>query len=255
VISDLSASPATQHLGGSVNLTADITDNIGLSSVYVHILKPDSSSMNVSVLSNQIGSTFYYQDTYDLLGNYEYYFWAEDSTGNTKKSGTASFLISDDEQPQITNVLVTQADPVDTEPGFGWTNFSCRVVDDELSLVKLHLIKPDTSIENISLYPGSAGVYYYNTTLEDYGNYSWYFWVNDTSNNQNSTTSAKLSVSPNWDINEDGSATVFDLTLISNHYNETGSPGWIREDVDNNGAIEVLDIVLSANEYSKTWWV
>jgi hypothetical protein len=47
---------------------------------------------------------------------------------------------------------------------------------------------------------------------------------------------------------------VFDLVLISNHYTETGTPGWIRQDVDNNGAIEVLDLVLTSNHYGETWW-
>jgi len=35
---------------------------------------------------------------------------------------------------------------------------------------------------------------------------------------------------------------VFDYVLVSNHYGETGEPGWIREDVDKNGLINILDI-------------
>jgi hypothetical protein len=60
---------------------------------------------------------------------------------------------------------------------------------------------------------------------------------------------------PNWDINNDGSCTVYDLILISTHYGATGSLGWIREDVDNNGRIEVLDLVLASNHYGASWWV
>ena len=47
---------------------------------------------------------------------------------------------------------------------------------------------------------------------------------------------------------------IFDLTLISNHYDEVGVLGWIREDVDNNGKIEVLDLVFVSNHYDETWW-
>ncbi|MHA1525946.1 MAG: hypothetical protein ACTSQD_02850 [Promethearchaeota archaeon] len=43
--------------------------------------------------------------------------------------------------------------------------------------------------------------------------------------------------------------------MISNHYNESGIFGWIREDVDNNGEIKVLDLVLASNHYGETWWV
>jgi len=38
-----------------------------------------------------------------------------------------------------------------------------------------------------------------------------------------------------------------DLTLISNRLYETGSPGWIREDIDNSGIINMLDLVLVSN--------
>ena len=41
------------------------------------------------------------------------------------------------------------------------------------------------------------------------------------------------SIPPNWDINIDGNITVLDFILISNHFNETGINGWIREDIDN----------------------
>ncbi len=63
-----------------------------------------------------------------------------------------------------------------------------------------------------------------------------------------------LSMPPNWDLNNDGDCNIFDLVLVSNHYNETGTPGWIREDVDNNGQIRVIDLVLVSEHYDETWW-
>jgi hypothetical protein len=57
----------------------------------------------------------------------------------------------------------------------------------------------------------------------------------------------------NWDINSDGHCTILDLVTISNHYHQTGTNGWIREDVDNNGEIQVLDLVFVSNHFGESW--
>ena len=62
-------------------------------------------------------------------------------------------------------------------------------------------------------------------------------------------------VAPNWDINLDHDCNILDLIQISNHFDETGDPGWIREDVDNNGVIQILDFVFVSNHYNESWWV
>ncbi len=47
-----------------------------------------------------------------------------------------------------------------------------------------------------------------------------------------------------WDVNCDGSVNVLDLTLIGQHFGETGEPGWIREDINDDGSINVGDMIL-----------
>lgn len=59
---------------------------------------------------------------------------------------------------------------------------------------------------------------------------------------------------PDYDVNTDDSCDILDLVLISNHMGETGSPGWIREDVDKNGCIQVLDMALVSNHYGECGW-
>ena len=75
-------------------------------------------------------------------------------------------------------------------------------------------------------------------------------------NNGSQTTSSiyDFSMSPNWDIDENGVCNVYDLMLVSNYYNSNGSNGWIREDTDNNGVIQVLDLVDISDHYDETWW-
>ena len=53
-----------------------------------------------------------------------------------------------------------------------------------------------------------------------------------------------------WDVNEDGSVNVLDMTLISQDFGQTGTPGWIREDVNGDGVINILDIVLIGQHWT-----
>ena len=53
-----------------------------------------------------------------------------------------------------------------------------------------------------------------------------------------------------WDVNEDGSVNVLDMTLISQDFGQTGTPGWIREDVNGDGVINILDIVIIGQHWT-----
>ena len=99
----------------------------------------------------------------------------------------------------------------------------------------------------------SGDTYYHNITLSDIGTYSYFIWANDTSNNKDISSTDSFEIPPNWDINIDHDCSVLDLILISGHFDETGTGGWIREDMDNNGEVEVLDLVLVANHFDDTW--
>ena len=158
--------------------------------------------------------------------------------------------------PVISDVSNAFSNPVDIEPGFGWENFSCTVTDNvAVDQVLMNLTFPNATMNNVSM-SNILGTNnsYYNTSFTQYGNYSYYIWADDTSNNTVVSSFYDLSLPPNWDINNDGVVNVFDHVLTSNHYDETGNTGWIREDVDNNGEIQVLDLVLVSNHYGETWW-
>jgi hypothetical protein len=177
-------------------------------------------------------------------------------TMNCNKVVTATF--ADSAPPEIKNVDATTSAQLDTDPTFGWVNITVDVTDNvALDDVYLNITDPDDTSSNVSMISIDADSYYYksSTAFSSAGNYSYFVWATDTSGNGNTSGSFAFSMPPNWDINNDGSCTVFDLILISNHYGETSTSGWIREDVDNNGQIEVLDLVLASNHYGASWWV
>jgi len=56
---------------------------------------------------------------------------------------------------------------------------------------------------------------------------------------------------PDYDVNSDGLCNIMDFILIVSHFRESGSPGWIREDVDKNGIINLFDIISVSHNYGK----
>jgi hypothetical protein len=155
--------------------------------------------------------------------------------------------------PVISSVGVATSNPLDTQVGYGWENFTSVVTDNVgVSTVILKITNPDQSTTNISMTKKTGTTMYYsNRSLSLPGNYSYVVKATDASNNSALSSSHLIFLPPNWDINGDGSVNILDIVLVSNQYGATGSSGWIREDVDNNGVINVLDINLVSNHYGQ----
>jgi len=254
VINTVQATPASQVKDEMVNLSATITDNIEISDVFVNVSYPDASTQNHSIVSNQSLDTFYSLESYSTLGSYSFFFYAIDTSGNAVVSSLETFTIVDVSSPSIGEVFVVSSTPSDTLAPFGWVNFSVSISDDDLDSVQLNYTDRHDVATNVSMIHLAGDLFYYNTTLSTYGNYSYYIWSDDSSGNSNKTTIQSYSMPPNWDINKDGVCNMLDLVAISEKYAETGPPGWIREDVNNDGEIRVMDIVLLSNHYEEGWW-
>jgi len=52
------------------------------------------------------------------------------------------------------------------------------------------------------------------------------------------------------DINKDGAVNVLDMILVTQHFGETGTPGWIPEDLKNYGIINVLDCIIMGQHWT-----
>lgn len=254
IINTVQATPASQVKDGMVNLSATVTDNIAITDVFVNISYPDGSTQNLSIVSNQSLDTFYSLEFYSSLGSYSFFFYAIDTSGNTVLSSLETFTIIDVSSPSIGEVFVVSSTPLDTLAPFGWVNFSVSISDDDLDSVQLNYTDRHDVATNVSMIHLAGDLFYYNTTLSTYGNYSYYIWSDDSSGNSNKTTIQSYSMPPNWDINKDGVCDMLDLVAISEKYAESGPPGWIREDVNNDGEIRVMDIVLLSNHYEVGWW-
>ncbi|KAF5436899.1 Cohesin domain-containing protein [Candidatus Methanophagaceae archaeon] len=52
------------------------------------------------------------------------------------------------------------------------------------------------------------------------------------------------------DVNCDLHCNVLDIILVAQHFGETGSPHWIREDVNKDGNVDVLDIIVIGQNWT-----
>lgn len=154
----------------------------------------------------------------------------------------------------ISNITLRASDPLDTTPSFGWINVTSEVTDDLIvSAVRLNITSPDGSTTNISMNALDEQKYYYNITFTQYGIYQYFIWASDAWGNACQSSRYEFVMPPNWEIKIDGVCDLLDLITQSNHYEETGPYGWIREDVNNDGWINILDLVIVSNHYEEQW--
>jgi hypothetical protein len=256
-ISNIQASPSTQEVEGNVNISAEITDNINVNEVFLNITYPDSNYKNISITENVSNDYYFSNKSFDQYGTHYYFIYASDQNNNKVTSATNSFDIGDYSPPDISNIESTNSSPLDMDSTYGWVNITCNVVDNvEVTQVYLNITNPDGSWNNLSMISAESNNYYLNssTAFSSYGNYSYFVWAIDNDLNDRSSSSSIFSMPPNYDVNMDGVQNVLDLVSVSNYYFDTGSAGWIRQDVDNSGIVEVLDFVIISNNYGIGWW-
>ncbi|HEC82848.1 MAG TPA: hypothetical protein ENI53_03070 [Thermoplasmatales archaeon] len=92
-ITSVNAMPSIQDFGGYVNITAEVTDNVGLNVVKVNISLPDGSCMNETMTNIAGTDIYYYNTTYTMGGTYTFYIYGEDLNGNHNISLPSTFEI------------------------------------------------------------------------------------------------------------------------------------------------------------------
>ena len=159
--------------------------------------------------------------------------------------------------PEITNVTRTSSDPIDTDPFFGWENFT-GIINDFIAMgpVKLVVTDPDApfgTIEYSMINIPDTDIYYYNTTLTGAGDYTYHIWADDTSGNRANSTPETFVLPENWEMNDDRICDISDLRMVSLQFGETGLAGWIREDYSNDGICDISDLRMVALHFSETY--
>lgn len=186
-ISDINSNPDPQEIFGSVNITATVTDNLNeVYSVYIEITGPEDSVLgNFSMNYHPGSSKYYFEQTFDMKGTYNFIIWARDYNENYY-SQVGEFVLIDSTSPELEGFTHSPSAPgvLDLVNISGIINDGSDVygawvtIEDPISDV----------LGNFSMeYDSDDNRYYYTWTYDMVGIYSYTIWTNDTSDNWNST--------------------------------------------------------------------
>jgi len=79
---------------------------------------------------------------------------------------------------------------------------------------------------------------------------SLHFTVSDSNTNDTEDITITVNNVYQTDINSDGVVNVLDIISIAQHWNETGTNGWIIQDTNENGTVNVLDVILIGQNWT-----
>ncbi len=182
--------PDPQSPGGFVNVSVDVTDNVGVGLVWINITLPNGTWINTT-MTQGAGDNWYYNSTYSDLGAHSYTIWANDTSDNWNSTSPETFTIQDTDAPQFSNLN----DTPDPQENGGFVNISSDVTDNvAVDEVWVNITYPNGSWVNVSMTPGAGDNRFYNGTYPDIGGYSYIVWANDTSSNWNSTGSETFTI-------------------------------------------------------------
>ena len=261
-ISNVSATPNIQEFGKYVNITCDVTDNVGVNVVKVNITGPPGFTP-VNVTMNE--GSYYYNSTYSVIGTYHYFIWANDTSSNSNVSGLYEFTIANDTfPPQFLNISISlSVIPEDTDGIPLWgekTNISANITDEnEIISVKINLTSLGYGIFSMNHINGS-NIWYIETNasigsaIHNGSSYVMHMLeINATDEYGNCNIShAKITVWKNGDVSGDGVINLYDVTYLAKHY--FNQPGFEEMhdnvgDVSGDGVINLYDVTYLAKHY------
>ncbi|MBC7129397.1 MAG: hypothetical protein H5T45_06705 [Thermoplasmatales archaeon] len=190
-ISDVVATPPLQDAGKYVRISCVVIDNINVSNVFLNITYPNEAYENFSIIENRTGNIFFSNRTYSMIGNYSFFIYAIDSSNNSNKSISYNFEIRDLSAPEIKNISYPSMG------SFGSNlNISCVVTDNiNVSNVFLNITYPNEAYENFSIIENRSGnIFFCNRTYSMIGNYSFFIYAIDSSNNSNKSSSYNFEI-------------------------------------------------------------
>ncbi len=176
-ITTATASPDPQEVPQDVTISAEVTDNSGISSVKVNVTDPTGST--IGNFTMQGGSTYTYTASYDKLGLHNFTVWAEDDAG-LFDSFDGNFTMHDTTPPSLGD---PEANPSPQEAGLA-VDFTVGITDNhQLDEVKIAIDDPDGVLVGNFTMTLSAGNYTYSRIFTKLGTYNFTVWASDVAGN------------------------------------------------------------------------
>jgi len=168
--------PAT--VGQSVNVSADVTDDVALQDVRIVVTFGAAEVLNRTMISGA-GSSWYDRNGYALPGLYAFVLTATDTSGNANYAG-GSFTVIDVLPPTLANLLAVP-DPAAVGQA---VNVSVDVTDDVAVLtVGIVIALGPAEVLNRTMTPGTTPSWYDRSVHNTPGVYAVTLTATDTSGN------------------------------------------------------------------------
>ncbi len=178
---------STFNLGSTIEIAANVTDNVAVSSVLATITYPDGAT-NTLTLNNTSGNKFNasFSVPSDLQGRYNVTIVANDTSNNLNNTEKTHFIVSELNNPSVTITSPTNGSTFRVNDTVGVTALVTDSTGVDTVLVRITF--PNGSTTDLQTSNISAS---YNTTFSDLdqkGTYLVRIIANDTLNNVNNAT-------------------------------------------------------------------
>ena len=179
-ISAVVANPPVQDVPGPVNVTADVTDNVAVATVYLDVTDPLGAPVgNFSMARVGATSAYFLERPYTVLGTHSFAIWATDTTGNVASAG-GGFAVVDRVLPAI---VAASAAPDPQEIGLS-VAFAARVTDnDRVDLVTVRIADPGGALLGNFTMTLTGSDYRYARPFGGVGVHTYAVWATDPSGN------------------------------------------------------------------------
>lgn len=179
-------------------------------------------------------------------------------TPNHNQSGTypdVRFAVTDGYLTASENITIT-VNNVNRPPAFTMTPANGSTYN-ETDTIQINVAASDPDNDTLSYVIKIDGVqvstssgYAWVTNYTSSGTHSINVTVSDISAAVSQTIYVSINnVYPRYDVNENGSVDIGDLTVIGQHFGETVTAPYPGYDVNSDGVVDVLDITITAQHF------
>jgi hypothetical protein len=173
-INDILVTPNIQNPGQNINISCSLFNNSSLANLMIHLTYPDGNiSPPISIKQNNIQNTsFYYlNQSYDLMGTYQFFIEVTDINNYAVISETYQFSIEDLLCPEISNIIITPLSHAINST----ININAIVTDNiGVKEVIIKIINPDNTIINYEMLRiNQTNNYYSNINCVQSGIYTF----------------------------------------------------------------------------------
>jgi fibronectin type 3 domain-containing protein len=107
-ITDVTSVPDPQEVDGYMNISSNVSDNVYVDTVWINITDPNGVTVgNITMSYDSVNNRYYKNQTYDIVGTYQFIIWANDTSSNWNFS-SGQFTMQDTTPPATpTGLIVT----------------------------------------------------------------------------------------------------------------------------------------------------